>query len=90
VQVVETRMLSFAFAGGDPIHDLPTTSGIPKKWRIPSLLHSIVKSNRPSLCGNATVRTTQVANLWSILVLKGDVSLLLWATAAHDSSLHSS
>lgn len=39
-------MLPFAFAGGGPD---PT--------RTPSLLHTIVKSNRPILCGNATVRT---------------------------------
>jgi hypothetical protein len=54
-------MLPFSFAGGDPqpVHDPKrsdptnaTTGG-----RVPSLLHAIVKSNRPSLCGNATVRT---------------------------------
>jgi hypothetical protein len=59
VQVVESRMLPFSFAGGDPQpvpdpkrSDLTTTVG-----HTPSLLHAIVKSNRPSLCGNATVRT---------------------------------
>jgi hypothetical protein len=39
-------MLPFSFAGG-----VPNLIG-----NSPSLLHSVVKSNRPSLCGNATVR----------------------------------
>ena len=55
MQVVESRMLVFPFTGGDPTPD--PSSKDPKKWRTPSLLHSIMKSNRPSLCGNATVRT---------------------------------
>jgi hypothetical protein len=48
-------MLAVPFAGGDPVVD-PSVKD-PIKWRTPSLLHAIVKSNRPSLCGNATVRT---------------------------------
>jgi hypothetical protein len=48
-------MLAFSFAGGDP-YIYPSAKD-PTEWRTPSVLHAIVKSNRPSLCGNATVRT---------------------------------
>jgi hypothetical protein len=48
-------MLAFPFAGGDAVVD-PSAKD-PTKWRTPSLLRAIVKSNRASLCGNATVRT---------------------------------
>jgi hypothetical protein len=44
---VQSRMLPFAFAGSAP-GSIGTS---------PSLLDVIVKSNRPSLCGNLTVRT---------------------------------
>jgi transient receptor potential cation channel subfamily A member 1 len=46
-------MLPFPFAGGNPKLDPNDRT----KWHTSSLLHSIVKSNRTSLCGNVTVRT---------------------------------
>jgi hypothetical protein len=54
-------MLPFTFAGGDPNTVSDSThndqSQTSRKWRTPSLLHAIVKSNHPRLCGNASVRT---------------------------------
>ena len=47
-------MLPLSFCGGVSVqvHDLNDCS-----WGTMSLLHAVVQSNRPSLCGNATVRT---------------------------------
>jgi hypothetical protein len=52
-------MLPFAFAGGDPLPDTShnDSTSSTNHWSTSSLLHAIVKSNRSSLCGNATVRT---------------------------------
>lgn len=49
-------MLPFPFAGGDFV-GVPDPNNLTTRWNTPSLLHAIVNSNRPSLCGNALVRS---------------------------------